>query len=129
MINLIKPILFATSLISGSGLFAYALDVQKEQSAIQGVSLEPSPTGVLVVPPPRAVKISEPAPPTVEPAALEIEPVVIQAPAKYRAKPAVLPAKTEEAATSPCSGWRELGPQFVTGDKLTGTHQVRQLCD
>jgi hypothetical protein len=122
---MIKPLFFAASLLSGTGLFAYAVAVQHEAQAAP-VSLEPSPESVRVVPP-RPVMISEPGPVVVEPAALEIEPVVIQAPAKYRTQAAA--PEPEPPRTNPCSSWRELGPQFVSSSTQPGTHQVRELCD
>jgi hypothetical protein len=123
---MVKPLFFAASLLSGTGLFAYAVAVQHEVPA-DTTSLEPSPETVRVVPP-RAVTISEPGPVVVEPAALEIEPVVIEAPLKYRVQ-ALPPPEPEPPRTTPCSSWRELGPQFVSSGTEPGTHQVRELCD
>jgi hypothetical protein len=126
---MIKPLLFAASLLSGSGLFAYSATVQETRRAAEQPALAPSPEAVRIVPPAPPMVISEPGPVVVEPAVLELEPVVIEPPARRRVAPApVVPARTE-TLTSPCSGWRELGPQNMTSGTATGMHQVREICD
>lgn len=121
---MLKPLLFAASLVSGGGLFAYTLTVQHGERERLEPSLEPSPTAVHVVP--QAARISEPEPVVVEPAVLQIEPVTIYAPLHRTAKPAA--EKPAEAAT-PCSTWRELGPESVSSGPVVGVHQVRSLCN
>jgi hypothetical protein len=126
---MVKPLIFAASLLSGTGLFAYAVKVQHHTGVPDVASLQPSPDAVRVVPPARTATISEPEPVVVEPATVDIEPVVIRAPAKYHAPPAAPEPEVPPPTTTPCSSWRELGPQFVSSSAQTGTHQVRELCD
>jgi hypothetical protein len=122
-----KPLIFALSLVWGGGLFGYALNVQDEQRALEQASLEPSPEAVRVMPPPPTAKVSEPAPVVVEPAALDIPPVVIRAP--LRVKPRAPVVKPVVLMTRPCSTWRELGPQHVNSGNPSGMHEVRELCE
>ncbi|HEY3500772.1 MAG TPA: hypothetical protein VGK73_39040 [Polyangiaceae bacterium] len=117
---MLKPLLFVGTLLSGGGLFAYTLTMQRARLE---PSLEPSPEVVQVVPPP--ARISEPEPAVVEPAVVDIEPVTIYAPLRRAARPAAVEPPVE---ATPCSDWRELGPQQLKSGTTTVMHQVRSLC-
>jgi len=111
---------FASALVAGSGLFAYAATMGPSSPI---ATPPPAVDAVRVLPPEPPTTIAEPAPDPV----VVLEPIVVearQAP-RVKAKPKVqAPSPTDR----PCSSWRELGPTNVTKGKTTGSVSVRELC-
>jgi hypothetical protein len=121
-----EPWIFASTLAAGGGLVAYSVALQPGQNQ-NPITPEPPPAAVHVIPP--APPTSVPEPTTVNPV-LELEPVVIRARAH---QPTALPPPDDSEAKGdtvqhPCSDWRDLGPTHVAVSNTSGAVAVRSLC-
>lgn len=83
-------------------------------------------THIVVHAPPTTRPLAMPTPDTVPPEAPEVllQPLVVKPEAP---KPRV--AKKLAKAPAPCSGWRDLGYDYVNDGKASGTRRVRELCN
>jgi len=120
-----EPWIFATTLAAGGSLFAYSVALQPRQN--EPITPEPPPAAVHVIPPAPPTAVPEPT--TVNPV-LELEPVIIRA--RTHQPTAVPPPDTSEAKDDstqhPCSEWRDLGPTHVAVSNTSGAVAVRSLC-
>jgi hypothetical protein len=115
-----EPWIFATTLAAGGSLFAYSVALQPQRNDAP-ITPEPPPAAVHVIPPAPPTPVAEPQ----ENPVLELEPVVIQARIHRRA---ATPPPTTEPEQRPCSDWRSLGPAHVAAGTKTGEVAVRSLC-
>jgi hypothetical protein len=117
---MIKPIVFATSMMLGGAAVVFTVSVQRDRTTLTSL---PPPLLERTTEP--LVRVQSALPARVDEPVMEMDEVRIRG-----QRSAVRPSPTvrERTGYEPCSEWRDLGPKALADSLDADQHRVRALC-